>query len=179
MNPRLLAIILGIALAISVGINLFAATAAVTALSGQKKVERELDQRREGDRRPSARTLLASLDPDTRQTVRRALREAGLRARPDFQAARAARAEAVEAARADPFDRARVDALLTQSREAEARGKARLETDALVVLESLSPEDRRVVATLLAGRGGRGGRDGDRTGQKADGPGSEGPRAEP
>lgn len=176
MNPRLLAIIMGIALAISVAINVFAATAAYTALSGQQRIERELGFRRDGDRRPSTRELLATLEPETRREVRRVLRAAGLRARPDFQAARQARADAVEAARADPFDRARVDALLAQSREAELRGRQRLETDALAMLETLEPADRRVVATILAGRG-QGRRDGAR---QADDPrsGSEAPRAE-
>ncbi len=161
MSARLLAIILGIALAVSVGINLFAATAAVTALSGQKKIERALEDRRSGERRPSTRELLASLDPEVRREVRRGLREAGLAARPDFQAARQARAEAVEAARAEPFDRVRVEALLATSREAEARGRARLERDALAILETLEPGDRRIVAAILAGRN-RGGRDDDR-----------------
>jgi uncharacterized membrane protein len=153
MSSRLLAIVLGIALAVSVGINLFAATAAVTALSGQRKIERALQDRRTEQPRPSTRELLASLDPEVRRTVRRGLRDAGLAARPDFQAARQARAEAVEAAQSDPFDRARVEALLTQSREAEARGRARLEGDALALMETLEPEDRRIVAALLAGRG--------------------------
>jgi uncharacterized membrane protein len=156
MSSRLLAIILGIALAVSVGINLFAATAAVTALSGQKEIERALEDRRSGEGRLSTRELLASLDPAVREDVRTALRAAGLAARPDFQAAREARRQAVEAARAEPFDRARVEALLATSREAEARGRLRMETDALALLETLEPEDRRVVATLLAGRG-RGG----------------------
>ena len=178
MNPRRLAIILGIALAVSVGINLFAATATMTALSGQKKIERELEQRRSGDRRPSTRELLSNLDPETRRTVRRALREAGMRARPEFQASRAARAQAVEAARADPFDRGQVDALLSRSREAEARGRAMLESDALVVLEGLSLEDRRVVATILASRS-RNGRNGDRPQQADPSPASqEAPPAE-
>ncbi|MBX9708265.1 MAG: periplasmic heavy metal sensor [Caulobacteraceae bacterium] len=153
MSSRLLAIILGIALAVSVGINLFAATAAVTALSGQKQIERALQERRTDQSRPSTRELLASLDPEVRRAVRRGLRDAGLAARPDFQAARQARAEAVEAAKAEPFDRARVEALLTESRAAEARGRARLEADALALMETLEPEDRRVVAALLAGRG--------------------------
>jgi uncharacterized membrane protein len=162
MSSRLLAIVLGIALAVSVGINLFAATAAITALSGQKKIERVLDQRQSDERRPSTRELLALLDPEVRREVRRGLREAGLAARPDFQAARQARAEAVEVARAEPFDRARVEALLTASRQAEARGRARLESDALALMQTLEPEDRRVVAALLAGRGRGGGERRDR-----------------
>jgi uncharacterized membrane protein len=177
MSPRLLAIVLGIALAISVGINLFAATAAYTALSGQKQIERALESRAEGGRRPSARELLATLEPETRREVRRALSEAGLRARPDFLAARQARAEAVEAARAEPLDRARVDALLAQSRQAELRGRQRLETDAVAVLETLDPEDRRVVAAILAGRD-RGGREVDRSRQADPRKGREGPSAE-
>jgi uncharacterized membrane protein len=177
MSPRLLAMLLGIALAISVGINLFAATAAYTALSGQKTIERALESRAERGPGPSARELLATLEPETRREVRRALRDAGLRARPDFQAARQARAEAVVAARAEPFDRARVDTLLAQSRQAELRGRQRLETDALAVLETLDPEERSVVAGILAGRG-RGGRDGDRSGRADPRSGSEAPRAE-
>ncbi|KPF74877.1 hypothetical protein IP78_13940 [Brevundimonas sp. AAP58] len=161
MSSRLLAIVLGIALAVSVGINLFAATAAVTALSGQRQIERALDQRRTDQFRPSTRELLDSLDPEVRRTVRRGLRDAGLAARPDFQAARQARAEAVEAAQVEPFDRSRVEALLTQSREAEARGRARLEGDALALMETLEPEDRRIIAAILAGRA-RGGERRDR-----------------
>lgn len=157
MSSRLLAIILGIALAVSVGINLFAATAAVTALTGQKQIERALQERRTDQPRLSTRELLASLDPEVRRTVRLGLRDAGLAARPDFQVARQARAEAIKAAQADPFDRARVEALLTQSRAAEARGRARLEGDALALMETLEPEDRRIVAALLAGRGRGGG----------------------
>ncbi|MCA3718097.1 MAG: periplasmic heavy metal sensor [Brevundimonas sp.] len=157
MSSRLVAIVLGIALAVSVGINLFAATAALTALSGQRTIERALEDRQSGEARPSARELLVSLDPEVRREVRRGLREAGLAARPDFQAARTARMQAVEAAQAEPFDRARVEALLATSREAEARGRARLEGDALALMETLEPEDRRAVAALLAGRGRGGG----------------------
>ena len=98
MSSRLVAIILGIALAISVGINLFAATAALTALSGQRTIERALEDRPSTLSRPSARELLASLEPEVRREVRRGLRDAGLAARPDFQAARQARAEALQAA---------------------------------------------------------------------------------
>jgi uncharacterized membrane protein len=157
MSSRLVAIILGIALAISVGINLFAATAALTALSGQRTIERALEDRPSTLSRPSARELLASLEPEVRREVRRGLRDAGLAARPDFQAARQARAEALQAAQAEPFDRDRIEALLATSRQAEARGRARLEGDALALMETLEPEDRRAVAALLAGRGRGGG----------------------
>jgi uncharacterized membrane protein len=75
----------------------------------------------------------------------------------------------VAAAQAEPFDRTRVEALLAASREAEARGRARMEGDALALLESLEPEDRQKVAVLLAGRSR-----GERSGR----PDAETPRAE-
>lgn len=166
MSPRALAILLGIALAVSVGVNLFAATAAITALSGQQRIEREIRDRPSSGRRPSTREVIAALSPEARAPVRRALREAGVRARSDFQQARTLRREAVDAAGADPLDRERVATLLARSREAEARARAGLEADALAILETLEPSDRRVVAQLLTSRG---------RGDRRDG---RGPRAE-
>ena len=157
MNPRTLAIVLGVALAASVGVNLFAATAAYTALTGQQRIESRMDGRDRDDRRASPRELVAALGPESRVRVRQALRDAGLAARPDFQQARAARRQAIAAAAAEPYDAALVERLLDQSREAELRGRRRLEADTLVILGTLDAADRAAFAEILGrGRGGGG-----------------------
>ena len=160
MNTRTLAIVLGGALAVSVAVNLFAGTAAYTALTGQDRIEQRMDGKERDERRASPRELVAALDPAAQQRVRQALRAAGLAARPDFQQAREARRQAIAAAAAEPYDAARVEALLDQSRAAEIRGRQRLEADALAILGTLSPEDRVAFSQILNNRGrGGGGRD--------------------
>jgi uncharacterized membrane protein len=158
LNARAIAIALGIALAISVAVNLFAATAAYTALTGENRVERRHDGGEAGQRGLGMRDMLAELDPGTRSAVREAMRDAALRARPDFQQARQARRDAVAAAAAEPYDPAVVTALLEQSRVAEARGRLSLETDTLAILATLRPEDRAAVARILNTRSRGGGR---------------------
>jgi uncharacterized membrane protein len=148
MKSRTLAIILGVALAASVAVNLFAATAAYTALNGQERIEQRMGGR-DRDERPSTRVLLQSLAPDTRERVHQALRDAGMAARPDFQEARALRRQAVAAAAAEPYDPARVGELLTQSRAAERRGRERLEASTLSILGTLSPAERVVFSQIL------------------------------
>ena len=157
MNMRTLAIVLGVALAASVAVNLFAATAAYTTLSGQDRIERRIDDRAREDRRPPTRELVAALSADVRPRVQQALRDAGMAARPDFQQARELRRQAMAAAAAEPYDAARVEALLDQARAAEIRGRERLEADALEILGTLEPADRAVFAQILNNRGKGGG----------------------
>jgi len=158
MKARTLAIVLGVALAVSVGVNLFAATAAYSVLSRQ-----DHQDQRPGDgepqRRPSSREMIGSLSPEARQPVRQALRAAAQRARPEFQASREARRQAIAAASAEPLDSARVAALLDQSRAAEVRGREMLEADAIAILNTLGPADRAVLAQMLNGRSRGGGHD--------------------
>ena len=155
MNTRTLAIILGVALAASVAVNLFAATAAYTALTGQERIESRMDGKDRDDRRASPRELVAALSPDVRVRVRQSLRDAGLAARADFQQAREARRQAIAAAAAEPYDAALVERLLDQSRDAEIRGRRRLEADTLAILGTLDPADRVAFAEILGrGRGG-------------------------
>lgn len=155
MNTRTLAIVLGTALAVSVAVNLFAATAAYTALTGQERIENHMHGKGGDDRRASPRELVAALGPDDRIRVRQALREAGLAARPDFQQAREARRQAIAAAAAEPYDAALVERLLDQSREAESRGRRRLEAETLAIMGTMDPADRAAFALILAhGRGG-------------------------
>ncbi|CAL1690755.1 hypothetical protein MMB232_00889 [Brevundimonas subvibrioides] len=161
MKTRTLAIVLGAALAVSVGVNLFAGTAAYSVMSRQ-----EHGDRRQGDselqRRPSSREMIGNLSPEAREPVRQALRAAAQRARPEFQASRDARRQAIAAASAEQLDSARVAALLDQSRAAEVRGREMLEADAIAILGTLGPADRAVMAQMLNGRSRGGGRDRDR-----------------
>ncbi len=165
MNTRTIAIVLGVALAASVAVNLFAATAAWTVMNGEHRAERR-DDRDGVNHRPSPRELVAALDSDTREPVRAALRAAGLRARPDFQQSRELRRQAVAAAAAEPYDATAVAALLQQSRAAEDRGREKLETDALAILTTLEPADRAEFAQILNSRGRGGGPRDGRSGAK-------------
>lgn len=162
MNARTITIGLGATLAVSVAINLFAATAAFTVLTGRDRVDSPREDHAAHPARATPRQILADLDPATRRSVREALRAASLRARPDFQQARQARRHAVAAAAAEPWDRARVAALLEVSRVAEARGRQTLEAEALTLLATLEPADRAVVARILDARSGGGRRDAGR-----------------
>jgi len=155
MKTRTVAIALGVALAVSVGVNLFAATAAFTVLSGPARIEPRHDL---PSSRPSAREVIGTVSPEARGRVREALRAAARRAQPEFQAAREARRQAIEAAGADPLDASKVASLLEQSRAAETRGRRLLESDTLAILGTLGPADRAIFARILNGRsGGAGG----------------------
>lgn len=144
---------LKIALAVSVALNLFAVAGGVTYVVNRDRIERRIeDQRRPGREGPLAE-VLADLDPAVRQRVRTSLRESALAARPDFEAARAARREAIDIAGQPTLDAARVESLLEQSRAAEMRGRARLENGAVAVLATLTPEERKALAPILQRKG--------------------------
>ena len=144
---------LKIALAVSVALNLFAVAGGITYVVNRDRIERRIeDQRRPGREGPLAE-VLADLDPAVRQRVRTALRELALAARPDFEAARAARREAIDIAGQPTLDAARVESLLEQSRAAEMRGRTRLESGAVAVLATLTPEERKALAPILQRKG--------------------------
>jgi len=144
---------LKIALAVSVALNLFAVAGGVTYVVNRDRIERRIeDQRRPGREGPLAE-VLADLDPAVRQRVRTSLRESALAARPDFEAARAARREAIEIAGQPTLDATRVESLLEQSRAAEMRGRTRLENGAVAVLATLTPEERKALAPILQRKG--------------------------
>lgn len=144
---------LKIALAVSVALNLFAVAGGVTYVVNRDRIERRIeDQRRPGREGPLAE-VLADLDPAVRQRVRTSLRESALAARPDFEAARAARREAIDVAGQPTLDTARVERLLEQSRAAEMRGRTRLENGAVAVLATLTPEERKALAPILQRKG--------------------------
>jgi uncharacterized membrane protein len=144
---------LKIALALSVALNLFAAVAGVTAYLGARRIEAQAADQRRPFRGPPILQIVEGMDPAVRDRVREQLRASALAARPDFEAARAARRQAMEKAGGPTFDQAAVQALLEQSRLAEMRGRSRLETDALQILNGLSPADRKAFAPILR-RGG-------------------------
>lgn len=149
MTPKTLKI----ALAVSVALNVFAVAGAVTYVVNRDRIERKIeDQRRPGREGPLAE-VLADLDPAVRDRVRTALRESALAARPDFEAARAARRQAIDIAGQPTLDAARVQSLLEQSRVAEMRGRTRLENGAVAVLGTLTPDERQALTPILQRKG--------------------------
>ena len=156
MSPRAL----GIALVISVAVNLFAAVAIATGMIGGALVDRDAHHRRGGDRdRPPSMSTVDGLDPAVRETVRERLREYATTARPDFAEAREARREAITVVQAEAWDRAKAAELLAKSRAAELRGRDKLEAGALEIMSTLTPEQRAQLSPILNRRDGhRGGR---------------------
>jgi len=145
-----------VALAVSVGLNLFAAGAGLTLLLNKPKIERRLDQAAGAQRRPQLRELAQQLPEAERERVLQAMRASGLAARPDFDEARRLRLEAVERARGGSYDASAVLALLDRSRAAERRGRERVEGDLARLMSDLSPEARAALAPALARSGGSG-----------------------
>ncbi len=153
-------------------INVFALAAVATMAVSLNRIESRVeDQRRpgRGDRGPWE--AIAALSPETRDRVKTTLRESALAARPDFEESRTARKAALSHALETPYDGAAVRTLLASSREAEMRGRARIEDDTTALLDTLTVEERAAVAPLLSRHGprGRGGRDG-RRGERNDRP---------
>lgn len=140
-------------LAVSVGLNLFAVAAAATLYVTRAEVEDRVEAQHRPPRTGSPMMLVSQLDPAVRERVRTTLRASALSVRPDFEEARQKRREAVRIASSDAFDSARVTALLAKSREAELRGRSRLEADAVSVLGTLEPEDRKALSEILTRRG--------------------------
>ena len=164
MSPKALKI----ALVASVALNLFAVAAGVTVLVTRAQVEQQVEAQRGPARVGSPMRLIDQLDPTVRERVRDAMRASALAARPDFEEARLKRRQAVEMGRSATFDPVRARTLLEESRNAEIRGRARLETDAVALLATLEPDDRQALSEILARRGRAAGRDRDRGGPPQD-----------
>lgn len=154
---------LKIALAVSVALNLFAVAAGTTLFINREHVERRLADQSRPNRAPPLATILQDLSPEVRERVQDNRRASALAADPDLQEARLKRRQAVELAAAPDFDRARVATLLEEALQAELRGRSRLRADAVELLASLEPADRKVAAPILVSRPGRPDR-GDRKG---------------
>jgi uncharacterized membrane protein len=140
-------------LAVSVALNLFAVAAGATLLVTRAHVDKRVEAQQRAPRTGSPMLVIGQLDPEVRDRVRDTLRASALEVRPEFEEARQKRREAVAIASSDTFDSARVTTLLAQSREAELRGRARLEVDAVNVLETLEPDDRKALSEILTRRG--------------------------
>lgn len=164
MSPKALKI----ALVASVALNLFAVAAGVTLFVTRAQVEQQVEAQRRPARVGSPMRLIDQLDPTVRERVRDAMRASALAARPDFEEARLKRRQAVEMGRSATFDPVRARTLLEESRNAEIRGRARLETDAVALLATLEPDDRQALSEILARRGRAAGRDRDRGGPPQD-----------
>ena len=149
MKPGTLKLIL----AASVALNLFAVAVAATLYVTRAEVEHRVDAQHRPPRTGSPMMLVGQLDPAVRDRVRTTLRASALSVRPDFEEARQKRREAVRIASSEAFDSARVTTLLTESREAELRGRGRLEADAVAVLGTLEPADRKALSEILTRRG--------------------------
>ncbi len=145
-------------------INVFALAAVATMAVSLNRIESRVEEQRRpgrGDRGPWE--AMAALSPETRDRVKTTLRESALAARPDFEESRTARKAALSRALETPYDGAAVRALLASSRDAEMRGRARIEDDTTALLDTLTVEERAAVAPLLSRHGPRGrGRDGRR-----------------
>jgi uncharacterized membrane protein len=170
MSPKALKI----ALAASVALNLFAVAAGATLLVTRAQVEKQVESQQRPARVGSPMRLIDQLDPAVRERVRASMRASALAARPDFEEARLKRRQAVEMGQSATFDPVRARALLEESRNAEVRGRARLETDAVALLATLEPDDRRALTEILARRGRGNGRDRDRDGPRDAGRGTPG-----
>ncbi len=176
---------LKIALAASVALNLFAIAGGVTLWVTKTKAENKIEAAQAPGRQSTFKDILAGMEPETRDRVRSTFRASAMAARPDFEASRAARRQAVELMRGPNPDAAAANTLLDQSRAAEMRGRARLEHDATAVLVTLDPDDRQALAVILMRRvksgGGapdphKGGPDGGRPdGGRPDGDHDRGP----
>lgn len=154
---------LKIVLAASVALNLFALGVGATLLVNRERAEAVAAEGRRtaggNGRGEPLGVLIERLDDSRQDEVRAALRAAAHAAKPDFEAARQARREAITAAAADTYDATAVAALLETSRAAEMRGRERLEANAVEVLGELSAEDRRTLSQILSRKGGGGHRE--------------------
>lgn len=158
MTPRTLKMLL----AVSVAVNVFALAAGAAAVATYPRLEARVEAQHRPGRDRSVRDVVASLDPEVRERVREDLRASALAARSDFDLARSARREAIEKSEAETLNAAEVTALLERSRIAEMRGRARLEAEAVSLLASLGPDDRRRLAVILNRKSGGHGRASDR-----------------
>lgn len=155
MSPKALKM----ALIGSVALNLFAVAAGVTVFVTRAEVEKQVEAQHHPARAGSPMRVIDQLDPAVRDRVRNTMRASALAARPDFEEARLKRRQVVEMGRSATFDAVRAAALLEESRNAELRGRARLEANAVALLATLEPDDRRALSEILTRRGRAAGRD--------------------
>lgn len=143
---------LKIALGVSVALNLFALGAGATLFVSQGQIAQQVEAQTQSPREGSPQRLFERLSAEERPRIRAAMRASALAARPDFEIARDRRREAIAMAATDDFDPDRLTALLEDSREAEQRGRARMERDTVALLATVEGQDRVVLAEILKKR---------------------------
>ena len=150
---------LAIALAVSVGLNMFLGGAIASAW---------LVKRHYGDLRPPAqagmagdfdfRGGLAALDKDARPIARRIRQEYGPRLRDAGKAMHDARREVGRMIRADTIDPAELEAALAELRKRSDEAQAAMHGVLMEAIRGLTPEQRRKFLEAAMQRGPRGDR---------------------
>lgn len=143
---------LKIALGVSVALNLFALGAGATLFVSQARIAQQVEAQTRPPREGSPQRLFDRLSAEERPRIRAAMRASALAARPDFEIARERRREAVAMAATEDFDPDRLTGLLADSREADQRGRARMERDTVALLATVEGQDRVVLAEILKKR---------------------------
>ncbi|MEG1452083.1 periplasmic heavy metal sensor [Brevundimonas sp.] len=138
-----------LALVASVALNVFL-VAGGTAVWITARETREAERLTRTTRTDTLMEMVSTRSPDVAQAIEVRLREVAMAARPDFQEARAARRQAIALTASDDFDAVTVAGLLEQSRASETRGRARLESGAVEILNDQAPEDRKALARILS-----------------------------
>jgi len=140
-----------ILLAASLVLNLFLLGAGV---GGAVMFDRFRD-REHARRAPALHAAMRELPAERQEALKAVVREAALAARPDFREARQARRRAAELAAAPVFDPVAVRAELTRARDAELRGRAKLEGGLLSAMQGMDAQSRAAVAPALSRPGGK------------------------
>lgn len=138
-----------LALVASVALNVFL-VAGGTAVWITAREAREAERMTRTTRTDTLMEMVSTRSPEVAAAMEVRLRDVAMAARPDFQEARAARRQAIAITASDDFDPVVVAGLLEQSRASEIRGRARLESGAVEILNDQKPEDRKALARILA-----------------------------
>lgn len=149
--------------------NLFLGGAVIGGvIAGSRMLERHDNRRGE---RGGMLTAFSSIPEDRRGEIRRTLRGDAEAARPQLEAARAARRRVAELIAAPDYDPTAVASAMALAREADGRARTLIDDGMAKRLAQLTPEERKIFSTVM-NRGPRGDR-----GQR--GPGGPGGRRGP
>lgn len=132
----------GLALAVSVILNVVLIAAVVAGLWMAREAWRDRVERRG----PPLYVAARSLPKADQDKLRNDMREAALSARGDFRQAREQRRKAAELAAAPSYDRVAVLAALRAANAAEMRGRGKLDDRLTTLFDSLSPQARKTLA---------------------------------
>lgn len=138
----------GIALAVSVTLNVVLIAAVAGGLYFAQRTFKERIDRAGGSLFEIAKTL-----PQAEQdALRGSMRAAAERARPEFRVSRDHRRKAAQLAAAPAYDRTAVLDELSRANAAEMRGRATLDNQLTSAMAGLSPESRKKLAPVLEHR---------------------------